>query len=70
MKTKFTIGFLVAFLMSALTGCIREDIPDNGASSLVLRIQLSEQGQASDRAEEVGENAYQENTIDALTLVF
>lgn len=70
MKTKFTIGFLVAFLMSVLTGCIREDIPDNGASSLVLRIQLSEQGQASDRAEEAGENAYQENTIDALTLVF
>ncbi|WP_373697835.1 fimbrial tip adhesin FimD [Porphyromonas loveana] len=70
MKTKFTIGLLVAFLMSVLTGCIREDIPDNGASSLVLRIQLSEQGQASDRAEEAGENAYQENTIDALTLVF
>lgn len=70
MKTKFTIGLLVAFLMSVLTGCIREDIPDNGASSLVLRIQLSEQDQASDRAEEAGENAYQENTIDALTLVF
>lgn len=70
MKTKFTIGFLAAILIAILSGCIREDILPENDSSLVLRIQLSDTERANGRAEEPGEDLYQENTIANLRLAF
>lgn len=69
MKTKLTIGFLVAFMMSLTVGCIREDVtpPEYDPTSLILRINFSDGRNM--RATEPGQDIYKENAIGDETLL-